>query len=120
MSINQKEASWENEHSPQERGAVGQHGSGEQNANNIQKPGPRDPWKAVLQTFTEGPLGVSLHTTLGICQHVCRTGGVAGLRSAPDPFAQATGAHWESLPNPGPVPLGAGDQPWWVGLHHRN
>lgn len=79
MSINQKQRSWESEHSPQRRGAAALRGIGgaerQQNSNNFQKTSLCDPCKAVPWIQTELPIGVSL---------CCRHGGEARGFVTPD------------------------------------
>lgn len=117
MSINQKQRSWESEHSPQKRGAAALHGIGgaerQQNSNNFQKTSLCDPCKAVPWVQTELPIRVSL---------CCRHGGEArgfvtpGLRSALGHLDQLHASLSKSVS----ILPGAWNQPRWAGLHLRD
>lgn len=117
MSINQKQRSWESEHSPQRRGAAALRGIGgaerQQNSNNFQKTSLCDPCKAVPWIQTELPIGVSL---------CCRHGGEArgfvtpDLRSALGHLGQLHASLSKSVS----ILPGAWNQPRWAGLHLRD
>lgn len=90
----------------------------QQDSSNFQKPGPHDSWKAVPSILIEQPVYVSLGSRhWGYRQRIWKTDGVPGLRSALGRFAQVT-AHL--FPTLHPVTVGAGNQPLWVDLQHRN
>lgn len=129
MSICQREQSWARSVlSKKEVLAVPRPVSGSREAVDLHRvpgPGPHA-CEAVLQICTEQRVSDSA-PDVGYCQSIWETDGVAALRSAWGPHAQATGA--VSLHNlcpvqPCPVPLcsvppGAGHQPR-AGFHCRN